>query len=131
MTSAAEYKYKLMLALSRHVSKSKAISMEELFKVVYGGEVNNKVNDTRKLRKLIEGARRDGLPICSIQDKDNAGYYLAAAGTELDDYCKRLRKRALKLLVLESKLRQVTLPNLVNEISFNLDMEAIDESIKE
>jgi hypothetical protein len=65
------------------------------------------------LRAIITRLRRQGLPICSQSRTAGGGYYLAAAGSELEDYCKRLRKKALKGLCIEALLRQTTLPELL------------------
>ena len=117
-------KYKLMSILAEHVGKVNAIGMDELYSRLYGNRPQSKINGTRRLRKLIESARKEGVPICATTDKDTGGYYLAAAGEELDEYCSRLRKRALKLLALEARLRKTTLPKLLGQISIN--MEGID-----
>ena len=49
--------------------------------------------DIRDISRQIEKERREGAPICAATG-DNPGYYLAADPEELDDYCRRLRKRA-------------------------------------
>ena len=116
-----DYKYKLMLELSRHIGKPNAISMVKLYKAVYGKEPKDHISGTRQLRKLITELRREGAAICSTTEKDGGGYYLASAGSELEEYCKRLRKRALKALSIEAKLRKVTLPELVGQIKLNLE----------
>ncbi|KAA0257195.1 hypothetical protein FHQ18_11565 [Deferribacter autotrophicus] len=117
----SDVKYRVMTVLSKHIGKHNAISMVELYKHVFSEEPESKVNGTRKIRKVIEMMRREGVPICATQEKDGSGYYLAAAGSELEDYCKRLRRRALKLLAMESKLRKITLPKLIHDISINID----------
>lgn len=113
----SETKYKLLAVMTKHIGSNRAISMEALYREVYEDEPNDLINSTRKIRKLIEQARWEGLPICSVRKKDFHGYYLAGAGSELEDYCKRLRKEALKKLALEAKLRKITLPEIVNEMT--------------
>lgn len=48
----------------------------------------------RDITEQIQNERRQGHPICSKCDGRNAGYYMAADREELQDYCKRLHKRA-------------------------------------
>jgi hypothetical protein len=110
-----------MYELSARVGKTNAISMVELYRRVFGREPRNKINDTRQLRRLIEDMRNEGSPICSSKTPEGGGYYLAAAGSELNDYCKKVRKQALKALAMEAGLRKITLPKLINEISINLE----------
>lgn len=54
--------------------------------------------DRRRLQILIERERREGYPICANTCADhNPGYYLASDQSELDEYAKRLWKRAGEL----------------------------------
>ena len=115
-----ELKYKLMFVLSKHVGKNNPISMEQLYKEVFGEEPYDKVNATRKIRALVEKCRREGVPISSSQEKHGGGYYLVSGASDLEDYCKRLRRQALRKLALEAKLRKMTLPQLIQRISLNL-----------
>ena len=115
-----KYKAILLSVLARHVGKSKSISMEQLHKEVFGSEPEDKYNSTRVLRKLVEELRREGVPICSSMQSTGGGYYIAAAGSELEAYLKNLRKRALKALMLEAKLRNMALPKLIGQIQLNL-----------
>ena len=114
------YKAKLLAELSKHVGKGKAIDMGELYERVFGRYCSDKHNKARKIRELITELRREGLPIVSDHDKEGGGYYLAAAGKELEEYCKRLRKRALKILDIEAKLRNTTLPAILAQIIASL-----------
>lgn len=114
----------LLKELTLHVGRSRAIGMGELFERVYGRPYKHKINNTRPLRKLITDLREEGTPICSIADVEGGGYYLASAGSELNDYCKTVRARALKMLALESKLRKSTLPRILDEVQLNLRMSA-------
>jgi len=114
----SELQYKIIVELSKHIGRHRAIGMKELTKIVLG-EVTDK--NTRTLRRMIEELRkREALPVCSIRAKEGNGYYLAGAGKELDDYCKRLRKEALRKLSMEAKLRNMTLPQLIGQINLNL-----------
>ena len=122
MKKREEYKYRLVVELSKHVGKSNAISMVELYKRVFGKEPPDKISGTRQLRQLITKLRKEeGIPICSTTNKEGGGYYLASAGADLEEYCKRLRRRALKALAMEAKLRKMTLPQLLGQIQMNLE----------
>lgn len=46
--------------------------------------------DNRRLRKIIELIRRDGVCVCS----DEAGYYLPETAAELEKYIKRVERTA-------------------------------------
>jgi len=110
----------LLKEMTMHVGRSRAIGMGELYERVYGRPYRSKINGTRGLRKLVTDLRDEGVAICSIPDSGGGGYYLASAGSELDDYCKKIRSRALKMLALESKLRKTTLPLLLDQVQLNL-----------
>ena len=114
----------LLKEMTMHVGRSRAIGMGDLYERVFGRPYRSKINGTRALRKLVTDLREEGVAICSIADADGGGYYLASAGSELNDYCKTVRSRALKMLALESKLRKSTLPRILDEVQLNLRMSA-------
>lgn len=116
----AEIKYKVLSILSTRVGRNKAINMVDLYTEVFGGPPKTSISGTREIRKVVEMLRREGLPICSFRGKGENGYYLAAAGVELEEYCRRLRREALKKLAMEAKLRKQTLPQLLGEIALNI-----------
>lgn len=120
----AERQGVLLAVLSQHIGAEKAIGMDALFERVFGEPVSHKINDTRRLRLLVTALREQGVAICSTCRQNSGGYYLARAGSELEDYCGRLHKRALKALVLESKVRQVSLPELLGQMRLRLDAAA-------
>ena len=114
------YKTKLLGILTKHIGKNRSIGMAELYTQVFGKKCVNKWNEARELRKLIEKLRKEGIPICSDTDREGGGYYLAAAGSELENYCMRLRIRALKILKMEAILRNKTLPELLGQIVLSM-----------
>lgn len=67
--------------------------------------------DIRQITGQIEKERREGHPICAAMG-ENPGYYLAADDKELQDYCERLKGRAVELF----KTRQA-LVKVLKEIS--------------
>jgi hypothetical protein len=111
---------RLLYVLSQHVGRGNAIDQGELYQLVFKKPCTNKHNQARELRALIEDLRKKGIPILSTHERDGGGYYLAQARQEIEDYCKRLRKRALKLLDMEAQIKGKTLPGIVAEIAFSL-----------
>ena len=65
--------------------------------------------DLRAITAQIERERRDGHPICAASG-ENPGYFLPADDEELQEYCDRLKSRAIELFktrqALISVLRQ-------------------------
>ena len=116
-----EYKQKLLMSLTEHIGKSRIVGMRELYEKVFGKSYNRLINDTRMLRKLVEILRREGVPVCSSTKKGAGGYYLASAGSELEQYCRNLHNRALRVLVMEAKLRKIALPELLGEMQLNFN----------
>ncbi len=117
------YIARLLAVLSRHVGKARAISMVELYRFVFEEEPKDKISGTRRLRQLITRLRKEGVPVCSSTETNGGGYYLASTGTDLEVYCKKLRRRALRALAMEAKLRNTTLPELIGQIQLNLTRE--------
>lgn len=115
-----ELKNRLLAVLTRHIGKNRAIGMARLYEEVFGEAWSDKINDTRKLRSLITELRKEGVPICSTPSQTGGGYYLASAGSELEAYCSKLRTSALKKLALEAKLRNMTLPELLGQLTLSL-----------
>lgn len=98
------YAARLLGEISHRVGRHKAIGMGELYEIVFRKQWANRINDTRDLRIVITELRKSGVAICSDCGSEGGGYYLAQAGSELDDYRRRVKKRALKMLSLYAKL---------------------------
>jgi len=118
-------KASLMMALAGHVGAHNAIGMGELFEEVFGAEWSHRINHTRQIRRLVTKLRRDGAPICSVSAQDGGGYYLAAAGSELEDFLRRDTMRALRILDRNAKIKKITLPEYLGQMK--LRMEASHE----
>jgi len=116
----AVYAHKLLGELTHHIGRHRAIGMGELYEKIFEETWQNRINDTRRLRIVITELRRQGVAICSESSRAGGGYYLASAGSELKDYLSRLRRRALKVLSLEAKMRKMTLAELLGQIELNL-----------
>ena len=115
-----ELKYRLMVAMSRHIGRTRAIGMGELFEEVYGKSWDHRINDTRSLRKLISETKEEGVPILSSSSTTGGGYYLSGSDSEMDAFYEMRRKMALKILALESKMRKLAMPDLLGQIAMNL-----------
>lgn len=116
-----EFRHRLLNELTSHVGAANAIGMPALYQAVFERPWDDRINDTRRIRKLVQIMRMEGVPICSVSTKPG-GYYLAAAGSELADYTRRYEGRALRILKTIAKIRKISLPNYLGQIK--LDMEA-------
>lgn len=100
----------------KHNGPEKKIGMGELYKQVFGRPWQNRINDTRPLRTLITDMRKEGMPVLSNQN----GYWLAASSTELNDYCDRRSRRAIKELSRISRMKKVSLPEYLGQLQLEL-----------
>lgn len=120
----AAAKNRLLMLLPQHIGKSRAIGMGELYEEVFGSQWTNRINETRRLRHLVTELRREGVPVCSSAARTGGGYYLASAGSELADYCAKLRRQGLRKLRLEANIRKISLAELVGQL--RLDLETME-----
>lgn len=111
--------------LTNHIGEFNAIGMAELYEAVTGDIWQNRINDTRAIRRVITALRRNGVPICSSAAQNGGGYYLAAAGSELREYLRRQKIRALKILGRNAKIQKISLPNYLGQL--RLEMEGGDD----
>ena len=95
----------VLRVLSRHIGKGNGIGMRELEQQL----------DLmpRHIRQYISSLREDGHAICGTP---RDGYYIAATPDELEETCIFLRNRALHSLSLESRLRNIPLPDLIGQL---------------
>lgn len=63
--------------------------------------------DIRTITEQIERERRDGQPICASSHGDPPGYYIAADADDLQQYCDRLKRRAVELFKTRQALIRV------------------------
>lgn len=110
--------------LMEHIGRQNAIGMAELYEIIYGAGWANRINDTRAIRKLITELRNEGRPICSVATSTGGGYYLAAAGSELEEYLKNNERRALRVLARNSRIKKIALPEYLGQMRLELDGEA-------
>lgn len=77
----------------------------------------------RKVRQAISHLREVGVPICGTPD---SGYFYAKNREELEGTCEFLRSRAMHSLKLESRLRNMSLPQLVGQMTLDVNEAASD-----
>lgn len=98
----------LLNALSRHQGEEAGIGAAALAREVGVSP--------RKLRRLISAARGDGIAICA---RPESGYFVPVTPEELQESCEFLEHRALHSLRLLSRMRQVSLPELLGQLKLN------------
>lgn len=113
-------RFRAISILTKRIGRQKAIAMPDFYRQVFGEEPKSHVSGTRKIRALITQLREDGEPICSTTSGSGGGYYLASVGSELDDFCERLRSSALRKLVIVSRLKKTPLQNLCTQLELDL-----------
>lgn len=99
------HKTQLQTLLSRHIGCGNGITAQAVAQLI---DV-----PPRQVRHLVTELRMDGIAVCGTP---RDGYYIAASGEELEATCQFLRSRAMHSLVLESRLRNVPLPDLIGQM---------------
>jgi hypothetical protein len=111
---------KVMVILSRHIGEEKAVGMGDLYERAYGQPWRNKINDTRRLRKVITDLRYKGALIGETRSKNGGGYYLARSVHELNRFFDKRKREALKKLMMVARMQRVGLPELLGQIQMHL-----------
>lgn len=119
--SLIERENRLLRCLHRHIGAHNAISMTALYREVFGRPVRHLVNDAKRLRELVDKLRVEGEPICSLKSTQGGGYYLPQAGAELDDFLRREKSRALRVLAKVAKIKRVALPELLGQMAMEME----------
>lgn len=70
----------------------------------------------RRVRECVSALRLQGEQICG---KPDTGYFMAASAAELDETCRYLRGRAVSGLLIESRLRRVSMPALLGQLALS------------
>jgi hypothetical protein len=113
-------KMRTLMILTDHIGALNAVGMGELYELATGSTWKNRINDTRIIRTVIEQLRHEGQRICSSPARDG-GYYLASAASELVDYLRKNKSRALKALAMNSAMLRVSLPELLGQMKLELE----------
>lgn len=99
----------LLNALARHQGADSGISAKAL-----AAELGM---PPRQLRRLISLCRdEDGMAICG---HPSTGYYMACTPAELEQTCAFLERRALHSLRKLSRMKKVSLPELLGQLKLN------------
>src|ERR1035437_9203500 len=101
----AQARQRLLSEMTSHIGEANAISMTALYTAVFDRPWDDRINNTRPVRKLITVMREEGVPICSVATAGGGGYYLPAAGSELAVYLRRSERRALLILMRNAKIK--------------------------
>lgn len=70
----------------------------------------------RHLRKFISELREQGLAICG---RPHTGYFMAVTPEDLQESCSFLEHRAIHSLRLLSRMKKVSLPDLLGQLRLN------------
>ncbi|MGJ7527120.1 hypothetical protein [Variovorax sp. GB1P17] len=70
----------------------------------------------RRVREFVSALRLQGEQICG---KPDTGYFMAASAAELDETCRYLRGRAVSGLLIESRMRRVSMPALLGQLALS------------
>jgi predicted DNA-binding transcriptional regulator YafY len=99
----------LLNALSaRHIGRERGISAKLL---AYELNVTE-----RRLRHLVSEAREAGIPLCG---RPEDGYFIARTAEELQETCAFLEHRALHSLRALSRMRRLSMPELLGQLKLN------------
>ncbi|MBI4643926.1 MAG: hypothetical protein HY743_09475 [Deltaproteobacteria bacterium] len=115
-------KSRLLMELTRHIGKGRALGMAEAFEAAYPGRTwSNRINDTRAVRRLITKLRRGDkkkgvkpIPICSSCCNIRPGYYIPV-GQEFEEWLKKREEKHLDGLGLVTLLRRISLPDFLGQ----------------
>jgi hypothetical protein len=119
-----KYMADIMIILSQHTGREKAIGMAQLYEAVYQRPWRNKINDTRELRRLITALRYQGALIGESRGRTGGGYYLARSTHELTQFFDRRKHEALKKLLMVSKMQKIGLHELMGQMAFNIKTQS-------
>ena len=121
------YKKECLAILTRHIGEEKTIGMGELYERVFKRRYNNRINSTRRLRNLITDLREEGVAIGSNTKPNTGGYHLIRSSSELEEYVNRNIAIAKKKLYMISRLKKVSLPEILGQLSIeSINMEGKD-----
>jgi len=105
MADSSPHKDRVLAVLFHHQGRDNGISAHTLAATLDISE--------REVRHAISEIRLAGTAVCAHPAN---GYFIAVNDEEIEDTCKFLRSRALHSLELESKLRNIALPELLGQL---------------
>jgi len=115
------FKSNLLIVMASHTGRSRIIGMGELYERVFGEQWNNRINDTKRLRKIITELRKAGTPICSDTSSSGGGYYIASTSGELNAFLEKYKSMALKKLSMCAAMKKTSLPEYLGQVQLELE----------
>ena len=98
-------KHDLFSVLAPRVGSHNGVSVDAL--------ASQLATTPRHVRTLVSDLRMDGIAVCGTP---KCGYYVAATPEEMEETCQFLRNRAMHSLQLESRLRNIPMPDLLGQL---------------
>jgi biotin operon repressor len=98
----------LLNLMSTHQGRDRGIGVDALARLCGVRE--------RHVRALVSALREEGIAVCATPE---TGYYLAVTPEELQESCKFLHDRAMRSLVLASRMQKISLPDLLGQLKLN------------
>ena len=98
----------LLNILSLHQGRDRGVTARQLACIAEISE--------RDLRTLVGELREQGIAICATPE---TGYFMAVTPEELVMSCKFLHDRALRSLLLASRMQKISLPELLGQLKLN------------
>ncbi len=97
--------------LQSHKGRANGIHVQQLSAKTGMGE--------RTLRSAISTLREAGVAVVGTPE---TGYFLAQNADELNECCAFLRSRAMHSLVIEARLKQLSMPELMGQIALDMNL---------
>lgn len=95
----------LLTILSHHTGRHNGIAVDTLARMMGVAP--------RQIRTHVSALRSTGVAVCGTPE---TGYFIAATPEELEETCQFLRNRAMHSLQLESRLRNIPMPDLLGQL---------------
>lgn len=103
----------VLTELAHHIGADNGVHVRELVTRITGQAISCGVLE-RRIRTLVSDLRMDGAHICG---HPSSGYYMADSAQELEQTLQFLRARAMSSLVLESRMRRISMPELLGQLT--------------
>jgi len=103
----------VLTELSHHIGQAEGIHVRDLVARITGQRVESEQLE-RRVRQIVTELRMDGVHVCG---HPSAGYYMAATPEELEHTLQFLRSRAMSSLALESRMRRISMPELIGQLT--------------
>jgi hypothetical protein len=98
-------RHELLAVMARHIGAHNGVSVEALARTLN--------TNARHIRTLVTELRMDGEHVCGTPGE---GYFMAETDEDVTATCEFLKSRALKSLLLASRMTKVSIPDLVGQL---------------